>query len=134
MSILEIRAEHSGPALLDRLQKTTPVRGWTTYSPSRPGDSSTYVIVFGCNFTSDIEQKTTPVRRWATYPTNRSAGSSAYAIVFGCYFTSASQYLKKSIPNFAQKIKEFSQFLIFFKKKTYFLDFYVEFFVICVKH
>ena len=133
-SILKIRAEYSGPALLDKQQKTTPVREWTTYSPSRPGDSSTYVIVFGCDFTSEMGQKTTLARRWATYPADRSADSSAYAIVFGCDFTSASELFHKVYWILRNKVKKFSQFLNFFQKKTEFFEFSGRFFKIGVKH
>ena len=97
-------------------QKTTPIEGWATYSPSRLGGSLAYAIVFGCAFTSDLQQKTTSVQRWATYPTDRSAGNFAYAIVFGCAFTSG---IYISIYFFARSVKFFSIKGRFFTKFVY---------------
>ena len=99
--------------------------GWATYSPGRPGDNSTYVIVFGCDFTSGNRQKTTFARRWATYPPGRPGGSSAYAIVFGCDFTSASEIFNMKYTLFFLKSQEI------LKKYRIFCIFKSDFLFLC---
>ena len=108
------QAEESGLLIIIFKQKTTPIEGWATYSPSRLGGSLAYAIVFGCAFTSDLQQKTTSVQRWATYPTDRSAGNLAYAIVFGCAFTSG---IYISIYFFARGVKFFTSSCIAFEQR-----------------